>query len=50
VLWLDWNDVIIDMNTDVRYGVSLADIQRPNNPTRLPDIQYTYTFVNWMKN
>ena len=50
VLWIDWNDVILDMNTNIESWTSIANISKPDNPTRKADEGYKYTFANWTKN
>ena len=49
VIWIDWNDVILDINTNIESWTSIANISKPDNPTRKADEGYTYTFANWTK-
>ena len=50
VIWIDWNDVILDINTNIESWTKIADISKPADPTRKSDEGYKYTFANWTKN
>ena len=44
VTWVNWDDSEVRTDTEVPYG---TELEKPEDPTREADAEYTYTFAGW---
>ena len=48
VVWLDWNDKVLSLNTEVPSGTKASELENiPTSLSREADNTYTYTFAGW---
>ena len=45
--FVDEDGTVLKEAIEYPYGTPAADIEKPENPTKEPDAQYTYTFAGW---
>ena len=44
IKWVNWDDSEVRTDTEVPYG---TELEKPEDPTREADAEYTYTFAGW---
>ncbi len=44
IKWVNWDDSEVRTDTEVPYG---TELEKPEDPTRAADAEYTYTFAGW---
>ena len=47
VTFVDEDGTVLKEATEYDYGTAAADIEKPADPTKAADAQYTYTFAGW---